>query len=241
MSIEISAINAVDWDAGPGHRTDGGSYLLLFPDRRKNREQAAQLVDGFTSHFKTLVLTSELPPVDRVEAAVDEIVKELERTAIKRAVVFGLGAGTAVAMALAVAQPRLVRRVVLLDATTRMRPRLLERAVDRIEEFLPLGLPLRPLNSAYDARPSLHRIHAPTLVLTQPHAGSFLREQSALIADRIPNAWLVPLIQPARESTGRISDEVVNRLMEFVQVPVKAPQKRSKLAAKITPVTAPHQ
>ena len=135
------------------------------------------------------------------------------------------------AQAVAIEYPKLVRRLVLLDATTQLEPNLVSRAIDRVEQFLPLGLPLRSLSRHYDSRSMLHRIHCPTLVFVSPQASVFTRAQSEMIARRIPNAWRSLLKSPPLSRESVFSAEVQGLLEEFLQVPVKCPQKNLPPAA----------
>jgi hypothetical protein len=96
--------------------------------------------------------------------------------------------------------------------------------IDRIEALLPLGLPLRNASNAFDARAFLHRIHCPVLVLVSAGAGEFVREQSRVIAKRVPNAWLRQL-----EGEALVGDvltaEAEQCVESFFEVPTKRPQK----------------
>ena len=88
-----------------------------------------------------------------------------------------------------------------------------------------LGYRFARFRNPIDARPALHRIHCPVLVLVTCATSVFLHEQSKLISDRIPNAWWKELEQAHLTEDGSFSEELRQILREFLQVPVKRPQK----------------
>lgn len=202
----------------------GNSVLVVVPGAMTSPAQAhALLLREVESKFRIYVACGAVPTVSQVCAYADALTVKLEESGIKWATVFGIGAGASAAQALAVRDPKRVRKLVLLDATTRPAPGILDRLIDRLERVLPLGLPLRPLSKAFDSRPILHRIHCPTLVLLSPGAGSYLRDQARVIAAGIPTAWLQTLEDPLSGSS--LTTEVEHLMEEFLQVATKKPQK----------------
>ena len=202
----------------------GNSVLVVVPGTKTTPELAhALLSQGLESRFRIYVACGAPPTMYQVHAYADELAAKLAQAEIKWATVFGIGAGASVAQALAVRDPKTVRRLVLLDATTRPAPGVLDRLVDRLERVLPLGLPLRPLSRAFDSRPNLHRIYCPTLVLLSPGAGLYLKDQARIISAGIPTAWLQDLEDPLSGSS--LTSEVEHLMEEFLQVATKKPQK----------------
>lgn len=199
--------------------------LLILTDGSVSLAMAERWGRGVGEEFALYVLSSDLPSSENVESFAESLNRHCRKEGMRRVTVLGVGRGANVALAFTVAAAKLVRRLVVLNGTSRLAPGLFARAVDAVEEFLPLGLPLRPLSKTYDARPTLHRIHCPVLVLVSRQAGSFVRDQAALLAARIPNAWRRELSQPELAEDGRLSDELRQTLREFLQVPVKRPQK----------------
>ncbi|MCB0325369.1 MAG: hypothetical protein KDD69_17420 [Bdellovibrionales bacterium] len=213
-----------------GMSSDSNAVLLIIPDRRYTAEQAQQLLADFQTDFRSFVVAGDPPSGESVEAYARELEQCLVSEGVKWVTAFGIGSGASAAQALTIQSARMVRRVVLLDATTRFEPGLVQRAIDRLERFFPLGLPLRRLTKQYDSRPMLHRIHCPALVLLSPTQGGFIEEQGRNIAQRIPNAWFRRLREPAIRG-GKLGAELHELLSEFLEVPVKRPQKVRARAA----------
>ncbi len=178
-----------------------------------------------TAEFKVLSLTSPLPSMEQVVEYADAVERELKQLGVKRATLLGAGAGSSVVQALAVFHPSIVRRVILVDPTARLSPSLGMRFIDRIEHFLPFGLPLRKLNSAFDSRPFLHRLRCPTLILSTPAAGLFHRQQAAYLAKKIPNARLRELTAAAVNPDRHWGDALSAEIKIWSDTPAKRSQK----------------
>ena len=208
-----------------GSSSGNNSALLVVPATSGSHRRWEGLAQHLSDEFKVFLLDSELPPVEIVTEYAAEVVNKLTELGVRRITVLGFSGGGSLALALAVVSPKLIRRVILIDPTTRIAPGFLSRVIDRLEEFLPLGLPLRRISKAFDARSTLHRIHCPVLVLNTKTVDEFHRYQAELIAQRIPNAWLKGLNETEFDKTGTLSSELAMLIREFVQVPGKRPQK----------------
>jgi pimeloyl-ACP methyl ester carboxylesterase len=199
--------------------------LVVIPDVADSSSTACALLQKLTKEFNVFILASELPNVGGVKNYVAALREAFLANGIKRATVFGIGSGATVAQGLAVHWPRIVRRLVVLDATTRLAPGMGSRIIDRMERFFPLGLPLRQLSNNFDSRPFLHRIRCPALLLLSHNASLHLTSQANYIAKKVPNSWLVRLKGAHDASHLQFSDELQDLLNHFLQVPVKRPQK----------------
>ena len=177
------------------------------------------------AEFRVLSLTSPLPSMEQVVEYADAVERELKQLGVKRATLLGAGAGASVVQALAVFHPTVVRRVILVDPTARLSPSLGMRIIDRIEHFLPFGLPLRKLNSAFDSRPFLHRLRCPTLILSTPNAGLFHRQQAAYLAKKIPNARLRELTSAAVNPYRHWGEALAAEIKIWSDTPAKRSQK----------------
>lgn len=197
--------------------------LILLSDHEPLLSTAEDWRLAFGDTFSLYVLTGAMPRPSEVSSYVAELSAQIESERIKRVTLFGVGRGAAVAIELAAQSQKLVRRVVLLDAQSRIEPTWSERALDRVETKLPLGLPFRVLSQHYDARPILHLVRCPTLVLVSKESDSFTQEQGKLLGSRIPNAWHYALRE--QHFTDMPSNELLEVLRRFLQVPVKRPQK----------------
>ena len=208
------------------------SIFVLIPNRTISENEARQLAAGLTAFFKTYVVTSSLPKVDEVLSFAELLSEKLSDERIRWATVCGIGPGASIAQALALVDTKVIRRLILVDATTRLAPGLRTRIIDRIERFLPLGLPLRTSSKEFDARPMLHRIHRPTMVVVTSQASTYVKSQCALVARNMPTAWLSQLSLTesggaAIDPKGLLSSELLSLINQFVEVPAKRPLKNA--------------
>jgi len=204
-----------------------GSALLIVPGVSDASFEPLRWASALASDFATYVLVSTPPESHLVEEYASFFRAYLLEQKIRRLTLLGIGSGSALVQALAVSAPKLVRRVVLINACSRIAPSVVQRMLDWLESKLPLGLPLRANSAAYDSRPMLHRIHCPVLALTTCAASTYEQEQSKFIARRIPNCWSMTLAVELSDESGGSSSELRNILLEFAEVPVKCPQKVS--------------
>jgi len=232
-SENISSVNADIEFFSSSQSKEALPPLVIIPNHAIHSELVSSLSDSLSSTFQVHILQSNLPATEKLVEYSKRMESVLQKKGVKWMTMLGIGAGASIVQAAAsLTMSRMIRRIILVDATVRPAPSLKTRIIDRLERSLPVGLPLRSLDSAFDARPFLHRIYCPTLVLVSPDAGSFVEEQSKYIAAKIPNAWLNKLkTSYLSESTvsGQIqfSTELNTLLSEFVDIPVKRPQKNN--------------
>lgn len=156
--------------------------------------------------------TGRDPEPEEVSLFAEKLEEAVEREKLKRLTLLGVSWGGPIAVQYTSVFPRNVRRLILVNAMARLKQTKLEKFIEWLERFLPLGLPLRPLSKAFDPRPLLHRVRCPTLVFTTtPNA-----PEAEFLAVRIPNAWLY-------NSTFEKLPEIIN---QFLEVATKQPQKR---------------
>lgn len=218
MQVQLSHL-------GTGRRNSPA--LLVITGRSIALSTAERWARSLGEEYALYVVSDELPRPENVEEFAEALMRTCRNEGLRRLTVLGIGRGGSVALAFAICATRMVRRLVVINTTSRMAPGLFDRSIDWIEEVLPLGLPLRTLSKAFDARPMLHRIHCPALVLTTPSARPFVSEQAKLLAGRIPNAWGKHLSDKPLDAEHRLSDELRGTLRNFLQVPVKRPQKNA--------------
>lgn len=197
--------------------------LLVIPPKRLKPESAEQIAGELSDDFRVLVMGSPTPCPERVETFAEDLKTALISKGIKKVTLLGMGAGASVAQALG--KESFVRRLMLIDATTRLEPSYLTRSIDAVERMLPLGLPLKKLSDDFDSRPYLHRIHCPCLVLNSPTATRYVKRQAKLIWKRLPNACYQALKASPITTLGVFSPELSEHLQVFLQVPAKRPQK----------------
>ena len=120
-------------------------------------------------------------------------------------------------------EPKAVRTLVIVDAPSRPHPSTWDRLVDKVERFLPLGLPLRLGTAGFNVQAYLHRVRCPLLVVTTPQAGAFLQGDAEGVARSAPTAWRISLTDDEL-AQGLLSETIV----QFQETPAKCPQKNVK-------------
>jgi len=193
---------------------------------------------ALSSQYNVYFLDSKLPKASELEHFAEAVLLELRELGVLRATVLGLGEGGSLAQAMALANKKLVRRLILINATCRLNPSLCSRVIDYLESAFPFGLPLRSLGKDYDSRPFAHRIDCPVLLLSTEGASNYEIRQSQFLAKRLPNAWLLSLVtRGSGSSEGSISSssnqvnfgpEILKAIAEFSEVSARVPQKSQK-------------
>lgn len=151
-------------------------------------------------------------------AALEALRVMLDDQGVRQCSFVAYGAVSHVVVGYYLEDPKAVRTLALINMTARPHPTSTTRFVDWLEQRLPLGLPLRIDSEGFDAKPMLHRLRCPTLLITTPHASSYLREQSQEISRRIPTAWHVALEHNEAEALTAM-------VLRFHEVPARCPQK----------------
>lgn len=206
-----------------GDGGDASNLLLILGDASLGPSCCQNLAKSFQPEFRPLVVLGGNPAADAVLAHAKYILKCLSDRGVKRVSVFGYGDGGSVAQALTLAGGRLVRRLILLNAVTRLRPGCVLRTLDALESFLPLGLPFKSSSVAFDSRSELHRIVCPVLVVVSSAANSYCNNQAALLGQRIPNSWFIRI---SEHDEAQQMMRVAALAKDFMQVPPKQPQKK---------------
>ncbi|MBL7662301.1 alpha/beta hydrolase [bacterium] len=197
------------------------SEVYLFAEQDYNLGDFLSLKDlrhKLSEEFKLYQLASALPDLNSVDQFAAKLGSYFEGFSTRKMTAIGIGAGGTLVQDLAIRYPKLVRRVILINATTRICPSLGTRMIDWIESHLPLGLPLRKLSKAFDSRPELHRVRCPALIVTLPRATHFETAQAELLVNAIPNAYAAKVT-----AVENVSDKLFNLIDEFQNVSIKCP------------------
>ena len=149
----------------------------------------------------------------------EDLLRLLKTLSIRQGTFIACGACGALGQFLALTQQKLVRKLVLVDASTRAHPSALTRLIDRIEHYLPLGLPLRFRSVGFDSKPFLQRIRCPSLIIVTSAASFHERSEGKLIAGMVPTSWHIEL------NVERAAEEFSNLMQAFEDAPAKCPQK----------------
>jgi hypothetical protein len=197
--------------------------LLIVPGELMAEDRATQLVSALSTQFYGFVLANASIDSTRIADTVLTLSQSLEQKKIKRIMFLGVGLGSLVSLAFAIRFPRMVRRIILLDGQSRLQPVGEKKFIQFLDELLPFGLPLRSSSKDFDARPALHRVRCPTLLLASPQQDKFIRSEYELLLSQIPNAWGKQLHSSSLVA-GAISTEITTLAEQFLSVPTKKPQ-----------------
>lgn len=206
---------------------DGSKPVFVFlPDRPLETGDLDTFFQVSDKDIVSLVLVSALPDGKVVESFAQKALESISQLGVKRATLVGIGAGGALAQAMTIGNRKLCRRLVLVDASCRLRPSKAQLIFDKLESLLPFGLPFRADSGDFDSRPYLHRIDCPTLVVTGEGSSRFQLRQAKFFVSRLPNSWYLRLEGLIFESSGRLSPKLSSTIENFYQMPTKRPQKR---------------
>jgi hypothetical protein len=150
------------------------------------------------------------------------LVLRLSELNIRQANFIGFGSASLLIQYLALSNPKLVRRAILVDPSTRCNltagPSKKDRFIDWLEQHLPLGLPLRMQSKDFDSRAFLQRIRCPILLLNHETSPQYIKEQVKLLAQSIPTSWVKEL------SANKQAQQFLSLVQDFQQVAARAPR-----------------
>lgn len=204
---------------------EGRSFIILFDDS-SHLGLIESTAKSLGTKCRVLVFRSaEVSHVnwEVLSAALPEL---LTAEKIRQASFLCFGASANLVESLLLTEPKAVRTLVVVDAPSRPHPSTWDRLVDKVERFLPLGLPLRLGTVGFNVQAYLHRVRCPLLVVTTPKAGAFLQGDAEGVALSAPTAWRIVLTDE-QLSQGLLSETIV----QFQDTPAKCPQKNVKTVA----------
>lgn len=201
-------------DAGAGR-----PFLVLVERGTSWGQLAAQLSSKLAGRARVLCVESELVRAQNWSALSDAILQLAQENSLRQFSVIALGAASVLAQNIMLLDLRTVRSAVLVNPTLRPHPTKFTRFVDRLERYLPLGLPLRSRGEAYDGKSLLQRMRCPVLLVSTAGASPFERGQTVIMAERMPTAWHVEILEPDFTSA------LVNVVMDFQGTAARCPQR----------------
>lgn len=203
-----------------------GRACILLYDSQKYEQLAAQLFEQLQNNMKVLLCRSPYISDSSWKSLSDSFLHFFSEQAIRHCSLVSFGAAGTLVQYLALSEPKIVRSLVLVDGSSRPHPSLFQRIVDRVEQHLPLGLPLRSSNGAFDSKPFLQQIHCPLLLVRSPMASAYQIEQLEAFLDTSPTAWSAP------QNAGNSAAALAETVLQFQDLPVKFPQKRRVAPAR---------
>lgn len=141
---------------------------------------------------------------------------------IRQASFVGVAAGAALVQDLALIASKLVRTLIIIDASLRPHPSRWERLLDALEERLPFGLPLRLGSKSFNVRAFAHRLRCPMLLVSTRRASRFVSRELHSLGEVAPTAWYVRV---QAERPDEEAAELAEYVLAFQDTPAKCPQK----------------
>jgi pimeloyl-ACP methyl ester carboxylesterase len=146
----------------------------------------------------------------------------LSEIKVRQASFVGIAAGATIVQDLALMSPKLVRTLVIIDASLRPHPSRFERLLDRVEASLPFGLPLRLGSQGFNVRAYAHRLRCPMLLVSTSRASRFVSNELHALGRVAPTAWYVDIQKHGVVEEAR---ELASYVLAFQDTPAKCPQK----------------
>lgn len=200
----------------------GRAFTFIF-EEENYYDLVAPTIEKLNSSSRILIFLIPKVTETNWQKISEDLLKKFVELKIRQTSIVGIGEATSVSQNIALRENKLIRSLILIDPTTRAHPKKIDKFISKIEEFLPLGLPLRKNFMGFDSKPFLQRLRCPCLILTTNRASPYIRLQSELIAKRVPTAWLKDLKEE------NFSTRLIQLIEEFEQVPAKCPQKNLKI------------
>jgi pimeloyl-ACP methyl ester carboxylesterase len=202
-----------------------GRAFVVLHERDAYREFCERTTEMLSE--KTRVINLGVPQVltHNWRTLTDEVQLWMREVGLRQVSFVSFGAAAAIAENVCLRDLKLVRTLVLVDATSRAHSSGWERFIQRVEASLPLGLPLRRRSDSFDAKPYLQRIRCPALVVTTAEASEHVRSEASQFEQRLPTAWRLDL------SLGDQARELATHVLSFEEVPARCPQKNRASSA----------
>jgi pimeloyl-ACP methyl ester carboxylesterase len=205
----------------------GRSFVVVFddPDYSGLAQAVAAAIAG---RARTVVIQSDAVTGDSWSNLADTLTALLVDLKIKQGSFVGLAAGATLVQNLALDNPKLVRTLVVVDASLRAHPTRFERVLDSVESRLPFGLPLRLGSKSFNIRAFAHRLRCPMLLVSTERASSFISRELRDLGLVAPTAWHVALAGASNPQDE--AAELAELVLTFHETPAKCPQKNLREA-----------
>jgi hypothetical protein len=201
----------------------GRSFIIIY-EENDHSDLAGALFEALQKTSRALLIAAPRIDDNNWQSLTKLLLDLLEIKGIRQASFVSFSDASALVMNISLQDLKLVRTLVLVDAATRPHPSLFSRMIDRLERFLPLGLPMRSYSKGFDAKSFLQRIRCPVLVVTTQRASLFILKEAEILMSSLPSAWYCKL--DTIDEVGQLNIQV----MEFQKVPAKCPQKNMRAA-----------
>lgn len=199
----------------------GRSFVTIF-DATEYAELGRVVSQRISQRARSVLVVSPGITAQNWQLLAKGLTDLLAAAGVRQASFVGLGAGAALVENLALENPKMVRTLVVVDSTLRPHPSRWERLVDKLEEKLPFGLPLRLGSRGFNVKAYAHRLRCPILVVETRRASGFVKSELQSLSQTAPTAWHVAL--RAGDDQGD-SVELSDLVWAFQDTPAKCPQK----------------
>ncbi len=199
----------------------GRSFVTVIDDAQY-LELAQEIVTAISQRARGIVILVDAISPETWRELAEEFDRTLANLQLRQASFVGISAGATLVQNLALENPKLVRSLVIVDASLRPHPSLVERILDEVESRLPFGLPLRLGSKGFNVRAFAHRLRCPMLLVSTRRASAFVTRELQSLGAIAPTAWHIRL-----QSTDAVSEakELCELLLAFQETPAKCPQK----------------
>lgn len=212
----------------------GSGRPLLFVLEKGVRQGEKGVYQGLAEYLATelnrqtrsIIVESEAITSENFESLTEQLRTTLAELGIRQVQFVGLGAASALVQNLALQTAKLVRSMVIIDASMRPHPTAVERALDSLEQRLPFGLPLRLPSTGFNVRALAHRLRCPVLLVSTKKSSVFVRRELRELSYKAPNAWYMDI-----SCVGDDLNELAGLISAFQVLPAKSPQKNLQIAS----------
>ncbi len=208
------------------HDTGLGRPLLFVVEDGMYHGIAEHLASNLSGQTRTIIIRCDVVTGENFELLTEKLLSVLSQLGIRQAQFVGLGSGAALIQNLALHAGKIVRSMVVVDASMRPHPTAVERVLDSLERKLPFGLPLRLTSSGFNVRALAHRLRYPILLVGTKRTSSFIKRELRELSYKAPNAWYMDI-----SGNGDDSNELAGLISAFQGVPAKSPQKNLQIAS----------
>lgn len=211
---------SVVYDSGAGRP------LLFVAEEGIYHRLAEHLATGLSNKTRAIIVRCDVITSENFESLTEQIRTVLSELGIRQAQFVGLGSGATLIQNLALQAVKLVRSMVVIDASMRPHPSAVERVLDSLEQRLPFGLPLRLSSGGFNVRALAHRLRCPVLLVATKRTSSFIKRELRELSYKAPNAWYIDIA-----GINDDCDELTGLISAFQGIPAKSPQKNLQIAS----------
>ena len=146
--------------------TGSGRPLLILYEIGQFIHLTNEIIQMYAKERKCIAM--KFQPFDELvhwHQACNELRNVLTEENVRQANIISFGSLCGIGQWLALEDSRAVRNIVMIDPEWNIQSGLFPGFVSKIENLIPLGLPLRNRRAVFDSRSFFHRVRCPVLIL----------------------------------------------------------------------------